>query len=321
MIGLTGEAGKPALGGPLHREAFDTVRVGRDKLSILASLQETQQSAQGLVGSFKHYADRLIDHLPELLAALVFLIVTVLLARLVRRLVEAGLRRTSTEAYVHLLVAKLAYFGVMILGVVVALSLGGVNLGVLVGSLGLATVALGFALQDIVSNFVAGIVLLLEHPFTRGDQIAVDGAEGTVEDIRVRATQLRAADGEQVLVPNKILFTNVLTNSTATMHRRVEVTLSVPQGVDPSRAREALLAAASRVDGTSEDPAPRLLLHDLGEDKMELLLEFWVDPRRHDLQRVRSEMLEATQAVLGRSDAELTASRTGPDASDDKKAG
>jgi small-conductance mechanosensitive channel len=290
-------------------------------LSILASLQETQQTAQGLVGSFKGYANRFIDHLPQLLAAVVFLIVTVVLARLVRRLVEAGLRRTSTEAYVHLLVAKLAYFGVMILGVVVALSLGGVNMGVLVGSLGLATVALGFALQDIVSNFVAGIVLLLEHPFTRGDQIAVSGVEGTVEDIRVRATQLRAADGEQVLVPNKILFTNVLTNSTATMHRRVEVTLSVPQGVDPSRAREALLAAASAVDGTSEDPAPRLLLHDLGEDKMELLLEFWVDPRRHDLQRVRSEMLEATQAVLGRSDAELTASRTGPDASDDKKAG
>jgi small-conductance mechanosensitive channel len=290
-------------------------------LSILASLQETQQSAQGLVGSFKHYADRFIDHLPELLAALVFLIVTVLAARLVRRLVEAGLRRTSTEAYVHLLVAKLAYFGVMIVGVVVALSLGGVNLGVLVGSLGLATVALGFALQDIVSNFVAGIVLLLEHPFTKGDQIAVNGVEGTVEDIRVRATQLRAATGEQVLVPNKILFTNVLTNSTATMHRRVEITLSVPQGVDPSRAREALLAVASGVDGASEDPAPRLLLHELGEDKMELLLEFWVDPRRHDLQRVRSEMLEATQAVLGRSDAELTASRTGPDASDDKKAG
>jgi small conductance mechanosensitive channel len=290
-------------------------------LSILASLQETQQTAQGLVGSFKDYANRFIDHLPELLAALVFLVLAVLAARLVRRLVEAGLRRTSTEAYVHLLVAKLAYFGVMIIGVVVALSLGGVNLGVLVGSLGLATVALGFALQDIVSNFVAGIVLLLEHPFTRGDQIAVTGVEGTVEDIRVRATQLRAADGEQVLVPNKILFTNVLTNSTATMHRRVEVTLSVPQGVDPRRAREALLAAASEVDGTSEDPAPRLLLHDLGEDKMELLLEFWVDPRRHDLQRVRSEMLEATQAVLGRSDAELTASKTGPDASDDKKAG
>lgn len=279
-------------------------------------------SARGLVGSFRQYADRFIAQLPDLLAAMLFLVIAVLLARLVRRGVEAALRRTSTEAYVHLLVAKLAYFGVMLLGVVVALSLGGVNPGVLVGSLGLATVALGFALQDIVSNFVAGIVLLLEHPFTRGDQIEVEGVQGTVEDIRVRATQLRAADGEQVLVPNKILFTNVLTNSTATMHRRVEVALSVPQGVDPSRVREALLQAAASVEGVGDDPAPpRLLLHELGEDKMELLLEVWVDSRRHELQRVRSEVLEATQAVLASSVPELAPSRAGSRPSDDKKAG
>ena len=296
-----------------------------DKVSIFNPVAQTQ-AAEGLVGSFRQYADRFIEHLPGLLSALVFLIIAILLARLVRRGVEAGLRRTSTEAYVHLLVAKLAYFGVLILGVVVALSLGGVNLGVLVGSLGLATVALGFALQDIVSNFVAGIVLLLEHPFTRGDQIAVatgqgGTVEGTVEDIRVRATQLRAIDGEQVLVPNKILFTNVLTNSTATMHRRVELTLSVPQGVDPRRVREALLKAAAGVEGTSDDRPPRLLIDDLDDEKMELLLEFWIDPRRHEPQRIRSEVLEATQAVLARSNSKLTASEVGGNASDDKKAG
>ncbi len=295
------------------------VNLNVDKVSILGPVAQTQ-SAQGLVESFRHYADRFIEHLPDLAAALVFLVVAVVAARLVRRGVEAALRRTSTEAYVHLIVAKLAYFGVMVLGVVVALSLGGVNLGVLVGSLGLATVALGFALQDVVSNFVAGIVLLLEHPFTRGDQIEVEGVQGKVEDIRVRATQLRAADGGQVLVPNKVLFTSVLVNSTATMHRRVEVTLSMPQGVDPSRARAALLEAASGVDGASDDPPPRLLLNDLGEDKMDLLLEIWVDPRSHDPQRVRSEVLEATQAVLARSNRELTASRPSS-TSDDKKAG
>jgi small conductance mechanosensitive channel len=295
------------------------------KVGLLNPLAQVN-SPEGLVESFKHYANRFIGHLPELLSALVFLVIAVALARLVRRGVEAGLRRTSTEAYVHLLVAKLAYFGVLLLGVVVALSLGGVNPGVLVGSLGLATVALGFALQDIVSNFVAGIVLLLEHPFTRGDHIAVVASgqgtvEGTVEDIRVRATQLRAADGEQVLVPNKILFTNVLSNSTAAMQRRVEVTLTVPNGVDPSRVRESVLAAAAGVDGTSADHSPRLLLDDLAGDKMELLLEFWVDARRHDLQRVRSEVLEATQAALVRSTMELTASNDGSNASDDKKAG
>ena len=277
---------------------------------------------EGLVGSFKHFGDRFIALLPNLLAALVFLVLTVALARLVRRGVEAGLRRTSTEAYVHLLVGKIVYFGTMLLGVVVALSIGGVNLGWVVGSLGLVTVALGLALQDILSNFVAGILLLLEHPFTRGDQIAMGEAEGTVEDIRVRATQLRTPDGQQVIVPNKLLFTNVVTNSTATMHRRVDVRLSVPTAEVSDKLRGQLLEVAAGVHGVSRDPEPRLLVEDLGDDKIELLLWFWVDPRRHpELQRVRSEVLEATQAVLARFNMELTASKTGSSASDDKKAG
>jgi small conductance mechanosensitive channel len=277
---------------------------------------------EGFVGSFKHFGDRFIELLPNLLAALVFLALAVVLARLVRRGVEAGLRRTSTEAYVHLLVGKLAYFGTMLLGVVVALSIGGVNLGWVVGSLGLVTVALGFALQDILSNFVAGIVLLLEHPFTRGDQIAMDEVEGTVEDIRVRATQLRTPDGQQVLIPNKLLFTSVITNSTATMHRRVDVSLHVPGAEVSSKLRERLLNVAAGVEGVSDDPEPRLLVQNLDDDKIELLLWFWVDPRRHpELQRVRSEVLEATQAVLARSNMELTASKAGSSASDEKKAG
>jgi small-conductance mechanosensitive channel len=276
-----------------------------------------------LVGSFERFGERFIESLPNLLAALVFLAITVVLARLVRRGVEAGLRRTSTEAYVHLLVGKLAYFATMLLGTVVALSIGGVNLGWVVGSLGLVTVALGFALQDILSNFVAGIVLLLEHPFTRGDQIAMGDVEGTVEDVRVRATQLRTPDGQQLIIPNKLLFTSVLTNSTATMHRRVDVRLSVPGAEVSSKLRERLLESVATVEGVSHgDRSPRLLVQDLDDDKIELLLWFWVDPRRYpELQRVRSEVLEAAQAVLARSNMGLTASKTGSGASDDKKAG
>jgi small conductance mechanosensitive channel len=249
--------------------------------------------------SFRQFGDRLVGQVANLVAALLFLVFTVLVARAVRRGVGKAVRRTSTEPHVELLVAKLAYFAVAIVGVVIALSLGGVNLGVLVGSLGLATVALGFALQDVVSNLAAGVVLLLEHPFTRGDYIAVNGTEGTVEDIRVRATQLRSPDGQRVLVPNKVLFTNVVANSSTTRWRsRVEVVLELPYGQDAAKARELLLAAATGVDGVSDDPAPRLLTEDLGESALRLRLWFWVDPRAADPVRVRSAVLEATEAAL-----------------------
>jgi len=228
----------------------------------------------------------------------VAIVLTVVVARLVRSMVERALRRGRAERHVVVVVATLAYYAAFALGLLVSLSLGGVNLGVLVGSLGLATVALGFALQDIVSNFTAGIVLLLEHPFTEGDHIAIAEAEGEVEEIRVRATRLRAPDGQLVLVPNKLLFTQVLTNSTATMRRRVEVLLEVPYGQDAARARELLLEVAAGLEGVSDDPEPRLLTQQLGQGARRLRLTFWVDSRSDDPDRVRSELLDTAEKRL-----------------------
>ena len=248
--------------------------------------------------SFQDFADGFVHRLPNLLAALVALILTVVAARLVRLGVERALRRTDAERHVVVVVATLSFYAAVALGLVVALSIGGVNLGVLIGGLGLATVALGFALQDIVSNFTAGVVLLLEHPFTEGDHIAIVEAEGEVEEIRVRATRLRAPDGQLVIVPNKLLFTQVLTNASATMHRRVEVPLEVPYGQDLTRARALLLAAAAEVEGIGDDPAPRLLTQDLAQGGRNLRLMFWVDSRSDDPVRVRSELLDVAERRL-----------------------
>ena len=258
--------------------------------------------------AFRQFAYAFVDQLPKLLGALIVLLLTVLVARLVRRGMERAMVRADAEPHVRVVMATLTFYAVVGIGLVVALSIGGVNLGILIGSLGLATVALGFALQDIVSNFSAGIVLLLEHPFTEGDHIALAEAEGEVEEIKVRATRLRAPDGQLVLVPNKLLFTQVVTNGTASMRRRVEVPLEVPYGQDVARARELVLAAAAGVEGVGADPAPRLLTQDLGQDARSLRLTVWVDSRSDDPGRVRSELLDAVGQVLGGFGGEPTGS-------------
>jgi small conductance mechanosensitive channel len=264
-------------------------------------------SLKGLADSFRQFAEGFVHRLPYLVAAGVAVVLTVVAARLVRQGVDRALRRADAEDHVRVVVATVAFYAAGAVGLVVALSLGGVNLGVLVGSLGLATVALGFALQDIVSNFSAGIVLLLEHPFTEGDHIAIDEAEGTVEEIRVRATRLRAPDGQLIIVPNKLLFTGVLTNATATMRRRVEVQLEVPWDQDAARARQLLLAAAAAADGVSDDPPPRVLTQDLAHGARSLRLSFWVDTRSHDPARVRSELLDAVEQRLRQAGISMTA--------------
>jgi small conductance mechanosensitive channel len=255
-------------------------------------------SLEGLEESFREFGEGFVHRLPYLLSAAIALVLALVVARLVRSGVERALRRGRAERHVEVIVATLAYYVAVAIGLVVALSLGGVNLGVLVGSLGLATVALGFALQDIVSNFSAGIVLLLEHPFTEGDHIAIAEAEGEVEEIHIRATRLRAPDGQLVMVPNKLLFTQVVRNSTATMRRRVEVLVEVPYGQDAAKARQLLLATAAELEEVSDDPEPRLLTQDLGQGARSLRLTFWVDSRSHDPARVRSELLDAAEKRL-----------------------
>ena len=255
-------------------------------------------SLEGLAQSFREFGAAIEHRLPYLLTAVVALVLTLVAARLVRSGVDRALRRSRAERHVVVVVTTLAYYAAVGVGLVIALSLGGVNLGVLIGSLGLATVALGFALQDIVSNFSAGIVLLLEHPFTEGDHIAIAEAEGEVEEIHIRATRLRGPDGQLVLVPNKLLFTQVVRNSTAAMRRRVEVLVEVPYGQDVTRARELLLATAAELEGVSDDPEPRLLTEDLGQGARRLRLTFWVDSRSDDPARVRSELLDTAEKRL-----------------------
>ena len=253
---------------------------------------------QDLEASFREFVAEAERLLPNLLTALVVLVLTVPAARIIRRRVERALRRANAQRHVVVVVATLASYAAVAIGVVLALAVGGVNLGVLIGSLGLATVALGFALQDIVSNFSAGIVLLLEHPFTEGDHIAIAEAEGEVEEIHIRATRLRAPDGQLVLVPNKLLFIQVVRNSTAAMRRRVEVLVEVPYGQDVTRARELLLATAAELEEVSDDPEPRLLTEDLGQGARRLRLTFWVDSRSDDPARVRSELLDTAEKRL-----------------------
>jgi len=106
--------------------------------------------------------------------------------------------------------------------------------GDIIGLLGLSSVAISFAFQDIFKNFLAPILLLLHEPFQLGDQIVVEGFEGTVEEISMRSTQILTYQGERVIVPNAIVFTNSVRVLTAMPHRRTNLPLILDYDTAPS---------------------------------------------------------------------------------------
>lgn len=219
----------------------------------------------------------LASHLPRILMGLLFLALAWMLSRITVRIVRGAMGRTSTEGHVDVLLAKLAGGAVLLVGVIVSLGIMGLQVSALVTSLGLAGVTIGFALKDVLANSMAGILLLLQRPFTIGDSISVAGCEGVVRDIRVRDTLVEQADGCMVFVPNATVFNAPITNNSAATRRRVEVRVMVANAADLTTAREAALRALDGVPGLVEEAPLEAVYVRTGAASVTLAARAWVD--------------------------------------------
>ena len=150
-----------------------------------------------------------------MLVALVLFALFFGLATLARRVARRSLEKVKHIPWaVRLLIARSMYLVTILVGLLVALSAVNVNVTTLIASLGVAGFALGFALKDILENFIAGILLLFARPFEVGDQVTLGTFEGTVHDIQIRTTTLHTYSGEQVAIPNSNVFSNPVVNHT-----------------------------------------------------------------------------------------------------------
>lgn len=141
-------------------------------------------------------------------------------------------------------------------------------------SLSVATVAISLSLQDVLKNFVAGVYLLLEQPFKIGDNLSVKGVAGRVEGIEIRTTILRTDEGQQVLIPNSIIFTEVLTNRSA--YNLDRVALRLANVVAPFAELNGLVGAAlADFEAIVRTPAPKLTIQKVNGDIATLGVEYW----------------------------------------------
>lgn len=154
--------------------------------------------------------DSTIGLLPNVVLAIVIFLVFLIVASVVRSAVRRILQRRQRRQNLALLLGHLAYLTVTVFGFLVAFSVVAPSFHAsdLIKVLGIGSVAIGFAFQNILQNFLAGILLLLQEPFVLGDWIAITGLEGKVEDIQTRATIIATADGHRIVIPNAVLFTN-----------------------------------------------------------------------------------------------------------------
>lgn len=248
---------------------------------------EVQTSVQS---AFSRLLESGIRIVPRALAAILVLGLFWLIASGVRSLLRAVFARIIDDRTVESLVKQGAYYAVWAIGLIVAADALGFQPQTVVTGLGLTGLALGFALKDIISNFVSGLLILALRPFELGDQIVVGETEGSVERIELRATQIRTYDGRLVLVPNAELFTSRVTNNTASPVRRAVVSLYLGYDTDIAAASTVIRSATTAVPSVLSDPPVVVRVAELGPDDLVLEARFWTDSRRADF--------TATQGVV-----------------------
>lgn len=221
---------------------------------------------------------KFLGFLPSIIAAIVVFLIGVILSMFISRAVRIALERRKVKPGAVTALVRITNISLVTLTLVITLQQIGFNLTAFLTGLGILGFTVGFALQDVSKNFVAGLLLLIQQPFRVGETIEVDTFIGEVLEIDMRATKILALDGRIILIPNAEVFTNPLINYSQAELRRIEIPAGVSGDSDLNFVRQTAIDAIKDLPGLVLDPAPQVLFHTFGDYSIDLTIYFWIDP-------------------------------------------
>jgi small-conductance mechanosensitive channel len=245
-------------------------------------------------------------NLPSYLVAIILFVATLFLSNVAKRWIKESVGRRVEDPETQELMARIARWTVIVLGMLTALNqIPGIDVTSLLTGLGVLGFTIGFALQDIARNFIAGLLLLMRQPFSVGDAVEIAGHAGTVMDVRTRDTVIKTWDGVMEIIPNLDVYTNPIVNYSELSQRRRTVMIGLGYGEDVNRARDLFLNAIRSTEGVLEEPAPEMLTEELGDSALTIAARFWVNQETHNLFIVHSQVVEAINRTAEREDIDL----------------
>lgn len=261
--------------------------------------EEISASAQSLWESA-------LESIPRVSTAVVIVAVGWILSRVVRWATARHLKKRRTPSFTSVM-SKVAGWLVLVGVILLALALTfpSVQPVDLLAGLGVFSIAVGFAFQDILENTLSGILLLFRQPFRSGDQIEVMDRAGTVQEINIRETRLTTFDGELLVVPNRDVYKNVILVSTYQEVRRQDFVVGVAYESNLDEATQIITSALREVDGIADDPAPSALVEELGTSTVDIRARFWSSPMRFASLEVRDAAIRHVKCRLDAAGVEM----------------
>lgn len=251
-------------------------------------------------------AKEFVGYLPLLVVALAVLVLFWFVARWISRISFRG-GAFADRPFVENLVRQFISLVVFLVGVLFVLDMFGVTtlVGAVLGTAGVAGLALGFAFRDIAENYLASIILGVQQPFGKNDHIKVGEYEGKVIRMTTRETVLMTLSGNHVRIPNSTVFKNPTYNLTRNPMRRFEFTVGVGVGEEIADAREVGVQTLRETAGVSDDPEPFMRVEELADSTVTVKLFGWVDQSQYDWLKVKSEAIRRVKSAFDAADIEM----------------
>ncbi len=248
-----------------------------------------------------------VSLLPNMLAALVVLIATWLVASIVRRIAARLVGRARMRPSLYHALVSLLRIGIWIVGMMVAATVLFPNLTPtkLLAGLGLGSIAIGLAFKDIFENFLAGILILIRKPMKIGDDIDCEGVSGRVEQITIRDTYLRKRSGELVLVPNSFLYKNPTKVLTDRPQRRITLDVGIAYGADMRSASRIIRGVVESLDTVEKGRPVDVFATGFGDSSVDFVVRWWTGSTPIEEHRSRDRAATAIKSALDRAGIEI----------------
>lgn len=240
---------------------------------------DLNQAVRDALAKVTGWIEGLVQSLPEIVSAILLIVLFSYLARLVRNVVRRLMGRVTDHGPVKSLMGNGAYVALWALGLFLALGVLQLDQAVtsLLAGVGILGLALGFAFQDIAQNFIAGILMAIRRPFTDGDLVETSGHFGIVENVDLRGTLIRTPQGQLVQIPNGEVYGGAIVNYTESGSRRLDLQCGVSYGDDLEKARSVGLAAMTELEGRDPERDPELFYEEFGGSSINFVLRVWLD--------------------------------------------
>jgi small-conductance mechanosensitive channel len=253
----------------------------------------------------ENWAEDIIVSLPNLIVAVIIVICFGLISRHAGRLMGNVLQRVFESKQIASLLAAIFKVIVFVAGLFIALEFLGLTGTVtsLLAGAGIVGLAIGFAFQDMTENLIAGIAMGIRKPFQIGDVIEAEGVFGTVDSINLRNTLVETFYGQIEVIPNKLLFRNILTNYSIKGQRRLEIPVGISYADDVQNAREVLIEALNDLDFVINKDETNVFAKGFGSSSVDLLVWCWMQyPGDTNFMEARHQLVHTIHTTLAEND-------------------